>query len=213
MNAGRLICIVEGDGERVAVPVLVNRMLKHLRRERTIVADPERILCTKNGDCITEPYDPKRQLGIEYFVQRAAREKPSGILVIVDAEDRCVKGMEAGRAGLGKLLHQRAVPFVGDIPLGVVVANRMFESWFLADFHSLRSRGLLPATARFPQWKTPESLGGCKGRIKEILGRSYSETRDQPRFSEHLSLPLNPAMQRRAPSFWKLFREIKKLSR
>ena len=213
MSARALICIVEGEGERKAVPIVVRRILEHLRRERRVAVDPTRIICTKNGDRITEPYDEKRQLGIEFFVQRAVREKPGGILVIVDAEERCRKREEAGDTALGPHLVARATPITGSIPLGVVVANRMFESWFLADFHSLRSRGHMPKEARFPEWKTPERLGGCKGRMKALLGDSYSERSDQPKFAEHISLPLSPAMERRAPSFWKLFREVKKLSR
>lgn len=211
MSVQQLICIVEGEGERSAVPVVVNRVLQHLRRHRTIVADPERVICTKGGDRITEPYNPARKLGIEFFVQKAAREKPRGILIVVDAEERCIK-RQAGLPPLGVELCARARPFAGDIPLGVVVANRMFESWFLADFHSLRANRHLPAEARLPEWRAPESLGGCKGRLKDLLGRSYSETVDQPRLAGCLSLPLRPAMQRRAPSYWKLFREIKKLS-
>jgi len=212
VSLGKLICIVEGNGECTAIPTVVNRMLRHLRRDRTIAADPDRVICPKNGDCITEPYNPERKLGIEYFVARAANEKPRGILVVVDAEDRCVKRQVAGLPGLGPELVERAKPFAGNISLAVVVANRMFETWFLADFHSLRSRGLLPAATSFPQWKAPESLVGGKGRMGDFLGRKYSETRDQPRLAEQLSLPIRPAMQRRAPSLFKLFREIKKLS-
>ena len=207
MNERALICIVEGKGERTAVPVLVNRILQHLRRHRRLVAHPDRVLCTKNGDRITEPYNPAREIGIEYFVQRAVREKPGGILVVVDAEERCVK-RRADQAALGPNLRERAAPFAGDIPLGVVVANRMFEAWYLADLHSLRSRGHLSASARLASWSTPESIGGCKGYMSAFLDGTYSETRDQPRLAEHISLPLKPAMRRRAPSYWKLFREV-----
>jgi hypothetical protein len=212
MNARALICIVEGRGERAAVPIVVNRMLEHLGRHRQIVADPTQVLCSKDGDRITGPYDPAREIGIEYFVQRAARDNPGGILVVVDAEERCLK-REAGLPALGPHLRQRAAPFAGSIRLGVVVANRMFEAWFLADFHSLRSRGHLPVVARLSEWKTPERLGGCKGWMRDLLGHPYREPLDQPRLAEHLSLPLKPAMRRRAPSYWKLFREIDKLSR
>lgn len=212
MSAGRLICIVEGQGETEAVPTLVNRILKHLRRDRRLAAASERVICTKNGDRITEPYDPKRQLGIEFFVRRAASEKPAGILVVVDAEERCLK-RDPGQQALGPDLLARARPFAGQIPLGVVVANRMFEAWLLADFHSLRSRKHLPPTAQFDRWRTPESLGGCKGRMGALMGKKYTETGDQPRLAEVVSIPVRPALQRRSPSFFKLYREVRDLSR
>lgn len=213
MSRGRLVCIVEGDGEVGAVPALVRRILTHLRRERRLDVDAARTICAKCGDRITQPFDRARQIGIEFFVERAAREKPAGILVVVDAEERCVKRSEARLPPLGPALRDRAAQVAGGIPVGVVVANRMFESWFLADFHSLRARGHLPRSARLPRWQAPEELGGCKGILKDLLGRTYSETRDQIRFAEHLSLPLTPRMRSRAPSLWKLFREVDKLSR
>ena len=209
--ARRLICVVEGDGECAALPILVGRMLRHLRREQCVQVDPI-VLCAKDGARIARPYDPRRQIGVEWFVARAAREKPAGILVVVDAEDRCLKRGD-GEAPLGPHLLERARREAGGIPVAVVVANRMFEAWFLADFQSLRARGHLPASASFPHWRTPEAVGGCKGWLKDALGRTYAETRDQVAFAGVISLPLRPPMQGRSPSLWKLFREVDRLSR
>lgn len=208
----RLISIVEGDGECAALPILVERMLRHLRRELRVIVDPAYVLCAKDGERITRPYDPGRKIGVEWFVARAAREKPAGILVVVDAEDRCVK-REEGQEPLGPHLLERARREAGGMPVAVVVANRMFEAWFLADFQSLRARGHLLPSASFPHWRAPEAVGGCKGWLKDALGRSYAETQDQAAFAGAVSLPLRPAMQRRSPSLWKLFREVDRLSR
>jgi hypothetical protein len=209
----RILCVVEGDGERTAVPVLVDRVLAHLRRHRRLHVDPERVLCPRNGDCITADYDPVRKLGIEVFVARAVREKPAAVLVIVDAEDRCVQREARHDPPLGPELLARARRVAGGIPVGVVVANRMFESWFLADFHSLRARGHFPPTATFPRWRTPEANGGCKGWMTDLLRRKYSETRDQQVFAKHVSLPLRAKLRARAPSFHKLYREVDRISR
>lgn len=211
--AQRLICIVEGDGECAALPILVGRMLKHLRRELRVTVDAEYALCAKDGERIVRPYNPARQIGVEWFVARAVREKPAGILVVVDAEERCVKRKEEGKESLGPHLLGRAQRVAGGIPVAVVVANRMFEAWFLADFQSLRARGHLPSSASFPDWKTPEAKGGCKGRLEDALGRRYRETKDQAELASVTSLPLRPAMQRRSPSLWWLFREVDRLSR
>jgi hypothetical protein len=209
----RILCVVEGDGERTAVPVLLNRMLTRLRRHLRVSVDSESTLCARNGDRITAPYDQKRQLGIEFFVARAVREKPAAVLVIVDAEDRCVQREARYDPPLGPELLERARRVAGGIPVGVVVANRMFESWFLADFHSLRARGHFPPTATFPRWRTPEANGGCKGWMTDLLGRKYSETRDQQAFAKHVSLPLRATLRARAPSFHKLYREVDRISR
>lgn len=212
MKARPIICIVEGRGECAAVPSLVNRMLRHLRRDRRLAADPTRVICTKDGSRITEPHNPARQLGIEVFVERAAREKPAGILVVVDAEDRCAAN--AGGPPLGPSLRLRAAPFAGEIPLGVVVADRMFEAWFLADAQSLVAKGCLPGTDAVPRLRVPsQTHRGPKTLLTALLGTHYSETEHQPVLASVLSLPLRPALRRRAPSLHKLFREVDALSR
>jgi hypothetical protein len=212
MIDGRILCVVEGEGERMALPPLIDRMLRQLRRHRRLMVDPDRVLCAHNGDRITAPYDAQRQLGIEFFVGRAAREKPAAIVVVVDAEQRCVQRAGAGDVPLGPHLLARARVVAGDIPVAVIVANRMFEAWLLADFHSLRSRGHLLSAAQFPQWQTPEARSGCKKTLTDALGRKYLETVDQERLARVVSLPIRAAMRARTPSFHKLYRDIDQIS-
>ncbi|MBI4918181.1 MAG: hypothetical protein HY825_20255 [Acidobacteria bacterium] len=162
---------------------------------------------------VTRPHDEARMLGIEYFVRIAVRDKPAAVVVIVDAEERCVARTAAGEPPLGPELLGRARAVAGDIPVAVVVANRMFEAWFLADFHSLRSRKKLPADARFQHWRAPETVGGCKGWLEAALGVKYRETVDQGRLAADVSLPVRHHMRGRAPSFHKLYREVDRISR
>ena len=212
MTPGRLLCIVEGEGELKALPILVQRMLKHLRREQWLQVDSERIICTKNGDRITAPYHAPRQLGIEYFVGIAARHKPAAILVVVDGEDRCRMRQEASLPSLGPELLARGQSVAGDIPLEVVVANRMFESWFLADFHSLRARKYFLPDADFPDWRTPEEVAGCKEWMRRLMGKSYSPKIDQGTFAQGVRLPLRQAIKQRSPSLHILLKRVDSLS-
>lgn len=212
MSARPLVCVVEGDGEVEAIPLLVARMLRHFKRDRRLTVDPQRILNTRGGGRLTAPFDASLRRGVEFYARIAARDNPGAILVLIDAEDRCMT-RPAGQESLGPELLRRARSVTGEIPLGVVVANRMFESWFLADFHSLRSRRHLPANASLAAWRAPETLGGCKGWMESLLGRKYNEPVDQPTFTRVVSLPLRPAMQRRAPSYARLLRVVDRLSR
>ncbi|MCU0691475.1 MAG: DUF4276 family protein [Polyangiaceae bacterium] len=213
MKEHTIVCVVEGDGERVAVPILVNRILQRLRRHPRLRVDPDFVLCPRNGDCIVAPHNPQCQLGIEVFVGRAVREKPAAVLVIVDAEQRCVDRATNGLPPLGPELLARARAVAGEVPVGVVVANRMFETWFLADYHSLRDRGRFLADSRYPGWRTPEENGGCKGWMRDFLGRKYLETSDQAEFAKIVSLPVRAKLRERSPSFFKLYREVDRLSR
>ncbi len=208
----RIVCVVEGDGERAAVPLLVRRILGHLRRERRMPIDDEFILVAKSGEKIVQPYDHVRQIGIEWYVKRAVAEGPAGVLVIVDAEDRCVSA-PSGTPALGPSLLARARAVAGSIPIAVVVANRMFETWFLADARSLRHRNVFAGAVRIPSVAAPESIGGCKGHVSALLGRKYKETSDQVALARVVSLPIRRAIRLRSPSFARLFDAVDRLSR
>lgn len=206
-----IICVVEGQGEREAVPRLVNRMLKQLRRDRRLAADPERVLCAKNGDRIAAPFDEARELGVEWYVRRAAREKPAGILVVVDAEERCVeRGIDAST--YTRELRDRAAPYAGAVPMAVAVPHHEFEAWYLADFHSLRARGRLRSEAHFPRWREPERLSDCKGVLEDIIGFPYRPTIHQKHFASLVSLPLRAPIRRRSPTYHGMFDAVRTLS-
>lgn len=206
-----IICVVEGQGEVHAVPRLVNRMLKELRRDRRLAADPTRVLCTKDGDRIAAPFDEARKLGIEWWVRRAAREKPAGILVVVDAEERCVaRGIDAG--AYARELRDRAAPHAGAIPLAVAVPHHEFEAWYLADFHSLRAHGYFPPDSQFPRWREPERMSDCKGVLTDLIGIRYRETVHQKYFANLVSLPLRAPIRRRSPTYEGMFEAVRTLS-
>ncbi len=64
---------------------------------------------------------------VERAVEFAARrmEPPRAILILIDADDDCP-------AQVGPELLHRATVARSDVPLGVVLAKREFEAWFLA---------------------------------------------------------------------------------
>jgi hypothetical protein len=206
-----ITCVVEGQGEVHAVPCLVNRMLKEMRRDRRLSADPKHVLCAKSGDRIAAPFDEARQLGVEWYVRRAARENPAAILVVVDAEERCVeRGIDAGT--YARELRDRAAPYAGAIPMAVAVPHHEFEAWYLADFHSLRARGHLPLGEQFPRWRDPERISDCKGVLTDILGIRYRETVHQKIFANLVSLPLCAPICRRSPTYQAMYDAVRTLS-
>jgi len=70
----------------------------------------------------------------------------------------------------------------------VVVADRAFEAWILADATGLHARGLLKTAPKFRSFEgrlgTRKGLG--KRELTQLLGREYRETRDGPRLFAHL---------------------------
>ncbi|HYO68265.1 MAG TPA: DUF4276 family protein [Archangium sp.] len=206
-----ILAIVEGHGEQRSVPVLLRRWFQH-RRFREFETRDLAIRAPGSG-ALNCPHDTDDELGIEYYVELAARERPDGILVMLDADDECqVRARTPSRPGLGPELLQRARSIAPHIPIEVVVANREYEVWFLAALASLRRAARIPRGA---QLSTPsseiETLRDCKKRMTQLLGRSYEETTDQPDFTE--LLPFTTAMTSRSRSYRKLLKALDALTR
>lgn len=200
----RLECIVEGFGEQRAVPVLVNRWLSRKQRgqyhRHTWTVDT---VVTHDCSRIKNPHDARRRLGVECYVETAIAKGADGILVILDADDDVPNA-------LGPVLCQRARAVARRTPVEVVVANREYEAWFLADAWLLRRRGIFPKENRLEKLVLPEAKRDCKGIVGELLGRPYEETSDQISLTEQLSW--NRGARHRSPSFWWLGNVLDRLT-
>lgn len=202
MKKRSIACIVEGDGEARAAPILVNRWLARRGFARFFEAmDPA--INTKGKSKLVCPLDRQRMLGVERFVEAALRaDHLAAIVVMLDADDDCP-------AELGPALLGRAQRVDTSVPLSVVVAKRMYENWILADFASLRARSVLPGAAFYADRGDPESDSSPKRSLKLIRGEPYKETTHQALLTAALSL--RSGMRRRAPSFDKLFRDLERI--
>ncbi|MFL6197548.1 MAG: DUF4276 family protein [Thermoanaerobaculia bacterium] len=186
----KLACIVEGHGEVDAVPILVRRLAQTMQPGLAIqIEQPLRVPRNR----LTKPRE------LERAVELAGRRVgPKGaVLLILDSDDECP-------ASLAPVLLTRACNARPDLAIGVVLAKREFEAWFLAAADSLRGkRGLGPSLSA-PE--DPESIRGAKEWLTSHMapGRRYVETLDQPALAATFDLEL----ARRAPSFDKLYREV-----
>lgn len=191
-----IACIVEGHGEVEAVPILVRRVAERV--------DPSLFIRIPRPLRITRS-QLLRPRELERAIELAARQvgPQGGILVLIDSDDDCP-------AELGPQLLDRARQARGDIPIGVVLAKREFEGWFLASAESLRGRRSLPDDL-FPP-PDPESVRGAKEWIaRHMIGAvSYSETIDQPALTAVFDLDQAAT---RANSFDKCLREVTRLIR
>ena len=186
-------CVVEGHGEREAVPVLVRRIAQELTPPVTVeISRPIRIPKTKllkDGE-------------LERAVELATRiAKPhGGILVLLDSDTDCP-------AQLGPHLHQRAITACSGFPLAVILAKHEFEAWFLASANSLSGQRGLSGCLHPPP--DPESIQDPKGWLSSHMGggRNYRETLDQPALAALFDL----TAARHLDSFDKCYREVARL--
>jgi len=183
-------CVVEGDGEEMAVPLLVRRIIEDVQLASRVTT---RLARRVNRNRLVQSG------GIEVTVEAVAREigRSGAILILIDADDDCP-------ATLGPRLQQRARAAREDLPISVVLANKEYEAWFLAAARSLRGERSLPADLEPPDH--PERIRDAKGWLGKRMaaGRKYSERLDQPALSARFDL----RQARSADSFDKFYREV-----
>ena len=171
-----IACIVEGDGEVAALPVLLRRIGAQYTPGKWLdVLPPIRV---RRDRFLNKDDEFRRQL-----LLASSKCGVSGwILVLLDADDDCP-------AELGARILQRSKKVIAHQRLSVVLANREYESWFIAAASSLNGhRGFSHDGQDEPD---PDRPRDAKGWIKRrMAGRSYSEITDQPALSARLDLNL-----------------------
>lgn len=178
----RIALVVEGYGDRDAVPIVVRRYLHSVGEWEIAPGKPlnakGRGNLTKNGQ-------------LEKFVRQAVREPGAGgVLVVLDTESEPA-------CELGPALLQRAAEAAGPLPARVCLAVRKFENWIAAsDLHE-------------PAWKPGEAGyegGGADAAIRAWSPTGvYAKTAMQATFATRLDLSL---VRERCPSFARLLLRI-----
>ena len=186
----KVVCIVEGHGEVDAVPLLVRRLAQAIQPGLSLQVEPS-LRVPRNR--LVKPRELER--AVELAGRRAGPE--GAVLVILDSDDECP-------ASLAPSLLARAQAARSDLGIGVVLAKREFEAWFLAAAESLRGKRGLSSNLAAPE--DPESIRGAKEWLTAHMepGRRYAETLDQPALAATFDMEL----ARRAPSFDKLYRQL-----
>ena len=196
MSRLRVAPIVEGHGEYAAVRTLLQRVwseivggdyldvLQPIRRPRTLL--------------VGKPDELPRAVELAALkLDAVASDDPALILVLLDAEEDAV-------CHLAPELLERARAARPDRSIRCVLAQREYETWFVAAAASLAGHLDLSGDAELPA--EPERSGHGKAwierRFREV---KYSPTVDQARLTAAFDLHL---CRRRSPSFDKLCREL-----
>lgn len=183
-----LICIVEGDGDVEALPLLIRRIFLDEFDEYLNVPKPIRV----HRDSFLGKSDERERY---LTLARTKATAAGGILVLLDADEDCVHEL------CGKCRSSIDTIAVG-LPSAMVVAQVEFESWFLGAIDTTKWAGgvLVPP-------EEPESVKNPKAWLKSQLpkGRTYSETVDQPSLASQFDWR---ASRQRCPSLDKLCRDL-----
>ncbi|MFN8633673.1 MAG: DUF4276 family protein [Chloroflexota bacterium] len=186
-------CIIEGDGEEDALPILLRRVIQEI--DPTLYVHIRRPFRRPKGQL-------KKQLFLSQAVTLLARQltPPRALLILLDADDDCP-------AEIGPQLLGWAQAARRDIPMAVVMATREYEAWFLAAAESLRGHRGLPGDLMPPT--DSETVSGAKEWLRRHMSPNdlYSPVVHQASFSQVMSLE----QARRSPSFDKLCRDVRRL--
>jgi hypothetical protein len=187
----KLGIVVEGHGEVTAVPIVVRRLMTDAGVPRVEMPPPLRL---SKGKMLKQQ---ELARAVELMARKTAPQGP--LLVVLDADADCP-------AELGPRLFNWAQAARSDRPIGVVVAKREFESWFIAAARSLRGCRGLPNDLEPPP--DAEAVRNPKQWLNDRMPHGYSETLDQPALAS--TFDLNEA--RRLPSFDKFTRDLFRLA-
>ena len=180
-----IVPVVEGIGERSAVPELLRRLLYERMGLYDYVVG--KTVSAKGSGNLTRR--------IESFIEYALESNPDAILVIRDSDDECPRDLAKG-------LADRCIALDTRTPVAVVCAVREYESWFLSSLESI-----IEGARSFPG--DPEAVADAKGRLKDFLpGRHYSETAEQTSLTTRIDLDLASANSR---SFRRLCHAVEEL--
>ncbi len=190
-SASLIVPIAEGVGEIGALPLLMRRILwKRFERYDVTIAKPMNAHGKTN---LTAPD------GLERFVKYARIEGAAGVLVLLDADDdtACVLACE---------LQARVAALNPPFPVGIVCADREYESWFLAGADGLAGKYGLPSDLRPPA----SPVRNPKAWLTDNMptGSIYKETTHQVRMTKELDLDVVEAGSR---SFRRLLHAVKEL--
>jgi len=187
--------IVEGHGEVAALPILLRRIASECFGVwNPPLLNPGRYAATQlirqsASGWIPGPVFAKA-------AGHARNEGASALLVLLDADDFCVKQASED-------INSRLFDATGFSASKIVFAAREYEAWLLASAETL-----VPGVA--PYAGDPEGPRNAKGALRAHLNLAYpySETTDQPRFSTKIDLSL---AYNRSRSFQKLTKEVRNL--
>lgn len=170
----KVSCIVEGDGEVAALPILLRRLTAWRTPEQ--YCDVQLPIRVRRDRFLNRDEEFRRHL----LLAAGKCGRNGWILVLLDADDDCP-------ATLGMEILERARAYLPHRKVSVVLANREYEAWFIAAAESLHGhRGFVLDTGNASD---PEKLRNAKGWVNaRMTSNSYGETTDQPAFTAQMDL-------------------------
>ena len=191
-----IIAIVEGPGDKKAVPALLRRILWERFDRYDIDVSKTKVA---NG----KPNLVKR---LEDFLGYALIDGCTAILILLDADTDCP-------AQLARELAQRAAALNLQVPMAVACPKHEYEAWFISSLSDSDEDNIRRHLGMGESVITPEiaeDVRDAKAWITNRMprDRAYKETTDQVALTHHIDLEL---VHNRSRSFRRLCHALEEL--
>ena len=187
--------IVEGQGEELALRTLFYKILEaHQVETYPLILRPWRI---RKGIIVQNPAEFER-----YAAQAISDAGPTArLFVLLDADDDCP-------AELGPILLRRLTARFPHNSVSVNIANREYETWFIASLEAIADLAGIPGNAVSPV--QVESIRGAKEWLTSRMprGNPYNPVNHQTSFSSRINIH---RARQRSQSFDRFCREVERL--
>ena len=186
----RIILFVEGEGEAIAGPTLVSRIVTEQQGHDAVFVDPKTFRVKNLGNLVKNDF-----AGWGKKLRAAAkRGNLGGVLLLLDGDSKSFEKESFCPASAARRLAERAKDVGGGSLFSVacVFACQEFESWFIAaikGFHTLPDgrKIVLPNTLPVDPECSPRD---AKGWLRSVVNIGYKPTQDQAVFAKEVNFDL-----------------------
>jgi Domain of unknown function (DUF4276) len=183
-NPVEIICIVEGDGEVIAIPRLLVRACQCFGLPLPKISRPIRV---RRDQFINKDDSLRRHVALA----KAKAGSTGHVFIILDADDDCP-------VDLVKNLFAKIASCASTERLHIILIEKELEVWFIEDIEQLKVKFNFDQEAIKPA--KPTNIRDAKGWIKNHFKQSYSEVTDPLKFVQQLDINLvhqnNRSMQK-----------------
>jgi len=190
----KLVMLVEGEGDRDAIPCLVKRLITDQKAWESVVLDKEPPLIVGEipGLVKNECAEWRRYLKLAVKTRRNA----AGLLVVLDGDAQKILGQPFCARDVAFLLSEAArdVGAGSVFSLAVVIACLEYESWLIAGVESLAGKksnqgfgGVRAGTPRY-EGNVEQSPRAAKQWMSRVMESAYKPTIHQELLTSMIDL-------------------------
>jgi hypothetical protein len=202
----RLVLFVESEGDSMAAPALVKRLLTELAAWDCVSLDPDPFRL----GAVTNLFGKKEENWVKKLLFATKGGDLGGVLLLQDGDVSLRRGQPFCARDIGCDLSRRArtVGAGSLFSVACVFALQEFESWLIAGIESVAGKKLaddrisIPADIKVPPGNLEEAPRGAKGWLNQHMPTGYRETVHQELLTR--AIDLNAIRQRGLRSFRRL---------